>query len=306
MKRLTHILLTFTILGSLVAASPIDDVSRQSSVFSLNGMFNVSWTMSAGSAGSTSHSLMQVTVIRFYERYVVLQTKSGGGRMINAEHLTSLTWEPQEKAVARRAGQPASVNSPLAKAGATNPYAGLVGGTLVNGKKSGVAFHYLHGKVFPPEMIRDRFHDPGTPLPAVSITLVGYVNVPSNMTVKIWHAGGGVNGDWNALYVDNRLLGKVGDDLKKNMIYVTQLKKGVYQVRWVLNGGTFQHNLLKFEDPESGKLLTLFHTGLQRTGTGASTADELVEAASDKTGWPLATSPKGWTLETIPQPDGDK
>jgi hypothetical protein len=64
-------------------------------------------------------------------------------------------------------------------------------------------------------------------------------------------------------------------------------------VRWVLTGGTFQPNVVKFQDAESGKLLTVFHTPAQREASGAAKARIVIEAQGKVDGWPPA--PQAWT-----------
>lgn len=172
---------------------------------------------------------------------------------------------------------------------------GLIGAAQKNGAPTQIAYHYPHGKVFPPALIRDRFHDGEKDLPSVRIELVGYLEVPSESTVDIYHAAGGVNGDHGTLYVDGRLVGQVGDDTVKNVIYTRTLPQGLHEVRWILSGGLFQANLLKFQDARSGELFTLFHTTKQREETGAAKAARIIDAQGDIEGWPPATDPKAWT-----------
>ena len=136
---------------------------------------------------------------------------------------------------------------------------GLIGGSTIDGEKAGIVYRYHHGRLLAADDIRSRFHAGEQPFPDVRIELAGYVDVPRDMTVKIWHAAGGVSNDHGELKIDDRLLGTVGDDLAKNVIYVVKLPQGTHRVRWVLTGGVFQNNLLKFEDPQSGALLEVFH-----------------------------------------------
>lgn len=171
--------------------------------------------------------------------------------------------------------------------------AGLIGTAQKNGEATGIAYHYPHGKVFPPALIRERFHDGEQELPSVRIELVGYVEVAEETTIDIYHAAGGVNGDHGTLYIDDRQLGQVGDDTVKNVIYTLTLPKGTHEVRWLLTGGTFQANLLKMENVKSGELLTLFHTQKQREETGASKAVKTIDAQGYLEGWPPAFST--WT-----------
>jgi hypothetical protein len=172
---------------------------------------------------------------------------------------------------------------------------GLIGAAQKNGEATRIAYHYPHGKIFPPALIRERFHDGEQELPSVRIELVGYVDIAEVTTLDIYHAAGGVNGDHGTLSIDGRLLGQVGDDTVKNVIYSLTLPKGTHEVRWVLTGGLFQPNLLKMQNAKSGELLPLFHTPKQRDETGASHAAKTIDAQGDVEGWPPAFDPKAWT-----------
>jgi hypothetical protein len=172
---------------------------------------------------------------------------------------------------------------------------GLIGAAQRNDEPIRIAYHYPHGRVFPPELIRERFHDGEQDLPAVRIELVGYVEVPRETTVDIFHAAGGVNGDHGTLYLDGRQLGQVGDDTVKNVIYTRTLPAGAHEVRWVLTGGLFQPNLLRFQDAKTGELLHMFHTAEQRETSGAAQADKIIDAQGAVAGWPPATDSKAWT-----------
>jgi len=175
---------------------------------------------------------------------------------------------------------------------------GLIGAAQKNGEATGIAFHYPHGKVFPPALIRDRFHDGEQDLPSVRIELIGNLDVAEETTIDIYHAAGGVNGDHGTLYIDDGQLGQVGDDTVKNVIYTLTLPKGTHKVRWVLTGGLFQPNLLKMQNVKSGELLTLFHTQKQRDLSGANRAVKMIDAQGDVEGWPPAVDAKAWTRVT--------
>jgi hypothetical protein len=176
---------------------------------------------------------------------------------------------------------------------------GLIGGSTINGEKAGIVYRYHHGRLLAADDIRSRFHGSEPPFPGVRIELVGYVNVPHDMTVKIWHAAGGVNGDHGELTIDDRLMGTVGDDLPKNIIYVAKLRQGTHRIRWVLTGGLFQNNLLKFEDPQTGALLEIFHDAGQREASGADSARDIVEADRDPAEWSIAVDPTAWRWDMI-------
>ena len=169
---------------------------------------------------------------------------------------------------------------------AENCKSGLIGTAVKDGEPTRIAYHYPHGKVFPPGLIRDQFHDGELNRPSVQIELVGYVEVPAEMKIDIYHAAGGVNQDHGTLYIDDRQIGQVGDDLAKFIVHTLTLRKGVHHIRWVLTGGTFQPNLLKIQDAKTGELLSVFHTARQLDDTGASKAVKTIDAQGEIDGWP--------------------
>jgi hypothetical protein len=174
---------------------------------------------------------------------------------------------------------------------------GLIGTATIEGEPSGIAFHYEHGKLFPRELLWERFHKTSegrTEFPNVSITLLGQVEIPREMTVKVSQAAGGVNLDHGTLFVGDRQLGQVGDDTAKAEVYLLTLPAGVHPVRWVLTGGTFQNSLLRFEDPATGELLRVFYDGQQHRQSGAAEAREHVEATADPSEWLKALGPASW------------
>jgi hypothetical protein len=192
--------------------------------------------------------------------------------------------------------EPGAPLAPAPRAKESTP--GLIGTATIEGEPSRVAFHYEHGKLFPRELIWDRFHKPtadgGVHRPNISITLLGKVEVPHEMTVKVRQAAGGVNGDHGTLYIGDRQIGQVGDDTAKAEVYVLTLPAGVHPVRWVLTGGTFQNNLLKFEDAQTGELLRVFYDDAQYRESGAAEAREGVEACADPTEWLKALGDSHW------------
>ena len=174
---------------------------------------------------------------------------------------------------------------------------GLIGAALMGGEHSGFVFHYEHGKLLARELIWDRFHKESEGRvyrPGISITLLGYVEVPHAMTLKVHHAAGGVNEDHGTLFVGERQLGQVGDDTAKAEVYILNLPAGIHPVRWVLTGGTFQNSLLKFEEAQSGEMLRVFHDAVQCEESGAAHARELVEANADPTEWLQAVDASHW------------
>ena len=94
-------------------------------------------------------------------------------------------------------------------------------------------------------------------------------------------------------------LGKVGDDIGKSVIYVVKLPQGRHTIRWVLTGGMFQHNMLKFEDPQTGELLRVSHDSAQQQETGAVQATDLVEAGADPREWSKTNDPREWHWEPL-------
>ena len=94
--------------------------------------------------------------------------------------------------------------------------AGLIGTAQKNGQPTGIAYRYPHGKVFPPALIREQFHDGEQELPSVRIELLGYVEVREETTLDIYHAAGGVNRDHGTLFID-------GDELANGIaIHATE------------------------------------------------------------------------------------
>ena len=86
-----------------------------------------------------------------------------------------------------------AVKAVVSKAGS-----GLIGSAKVAGRDSDILFQYVHGKVFNPEPVRSRIDGDFV------LTLRGRLQVPRDMVVKAWHAGGGVSHDVNTLFVDDR------------------------------------------------------------------------------------------------------
>lgn len=202
------------------------------------------------------------------------------------------------------------LDAPHSGGGENTP--GLIGTAHKDGEATRIAYHYPHGKVFPPALIREPFHDGELNRPAVQIELVGYVEVPEDMAVDIYHAAGGVNLDHGTLYIDQRKIGQVGDDMAKFVIYTLTLPEGTHHVRWVLTGGTFQANLLRMQNAKTGELLKMFYTPAQREQTGAGQAVKTIEAQGEVAGWPpdfktWSRLPiKGSDLFSEPDPTGKR
>ncbi len=166
---------------------------------------------------------------------------------------------------------------------------GLVGRVYAKGRETTVVFKYVHGKVFKPQPLRQRVDGDFV------LELRGKLTVPRDMKIEIWHAGGGVNHDVNTLMVGQQQINSVGDNRVKHRIDQVLLKTGVHPVVWRLTGGTFQHNLLKFVDPESGKLIPLEY-GKDEIPRGQ--IKEIVVVGSEKTGWPI---PHNWKIAALSQ-----
>lgn len=171
---------------------------------------------------------------------------------------------------------------PMEKAAIPMAGSGLIGHAVVGGRDSHILFHYQHGKIFNPEPLRKRISGDFV------LQVKGELDVPRDMVVKAWHAGGGVNGDVNTLFVGGRKISSVGDDRSKQAISDLKLKKGAHEVVWELKGGTFRNNLLKFVDPESGKLVPL---GFSKIRLPDVKIKEVVRVGSDRRGWPI---PSDW------------
>ena len=159
---------------------------------------------------------------------------------------------------------------------------GLVGQAKVGGRDCGIMFHYTHGMIFNPEPVRSRIDGDFV------LTLTGSLEVPEDLVVKVFHAGGGVSHDVNTLFVDGEAVSSVGDDRSKHAVDELELTAGVHTVRWQMTGGTFRNNLLKFVDPETDDLIPL------RFVTEEVPDDpirEFVRVGTDKRGWPI---PADW------------
>jgi hypothetical protein len=146
---------------------------------------------------------------------------------------------------------------------------------------------FFHRDVLPLKQIKDR---------SFVVNLTGQLDVPRDMVVKIWHAGGGVSHDECGLYVDGALLGVVGDDREKHNIYEVPLLKGRHNVRWELSGGTFRTNILLFQDPETKSYLPIINFGPE--SISKATADRVVLIQSSRTDWPVSAKPD-WLPDSV-------
>jgi hypothetical protein len=177
---------------------------------------------------------------------------------------------------------------------AVPPGPGLIGRTLRDGKDVGIYFRYEHGKVFRHELVEQKFIaklDEQLPPRGVEVVLQGRLLVPRRMTVRIRHAGGSVSHGVQTLSVDGKELGSVGDDRVKSRVHKLTLDAGAHPVKWVLTGGRFGNNLLRFEDPATGTPLTLAFAAEDLKDVGKPNRSDLTDAASEERGWPI---PQGW------------
>lgn len=158
---------------------------------------------------------------------------------------------------------------------------GLIGRATGDGKDTGVIFRYPHARVFHRDQIPLEVYDHNR----FQISLEGFLEVPRDMTVKVWLAGGGVSHDVNWLYVDGKEIGSTGDNRGKNYNYELPLLKGRHQVKWLLTGGTFRSNILVFLDPQSGQLLPLKNRGI--ASVRRKKDEPLIEINGKDMGWPI-------------------
>jgi hypothetical protein len=86
-------------------------------------------------------------------------------------------------------------------------------------------------------------------------------------------------------------LGSVGDDRQKSRVYALLLEAGTHTVKWVLTGGRFGNNLLRFEEADTGKPLWLSYSAEELKEVGKLSRNEITDAASQERGWPI---PQGW------------
>lgn len=182
---------------------------------------------------------------------------------------------------------------------------GLIGTASVNGPLANILFTYHPGRLWPENMIPELFYD-GEHRPPVTVQLHGYIEIPRDMVMKVWHAGGGVNGDTAELTLGGRSLGIVGDDTLKNVVTTVQLSAGTYDIHWMHTTlGVYRPHYLKFEDAATGESLLVFH--LERlipTVPNLETADR-VEVDGDPSEWQVIDDTSQWyavNLAAVPAP----
>jgi tRNA A-37 threonylcarbamoyl transferase component Bud32 len=170
------------------------------------------------------------------------------------------------------AGAPSDDRSPV----------GLIGRTTVQKKDIGLVFRYRTGEVFGGETVREKVFEYGGGMRRVRIELNGTLRVPKDMTVIAWLAGGSSSGGVHWLYVDGREVGSVGDDRVKNTKYRLPLKKGDYEINWILTGGDFGANsLLQFFDPDL-RPLTVSTSKMQIEAAKAGVVKAMIENSTQR------------------------
>jgi hypothetical protein len=180
------------------------------------------------------------------------------------------------------------------KADPVRPGPGLIGRTSVDGKDIGLVFRYEHGRVFRHELVEEKVVDKldrGFPHRGVEVVLRGRLEVPRAMTVRARMAGGSVSHGIHTLMIDGQEVGSVGDNRQKSRTDLLSLAGGTHPVQWVLRGGRFGNNLLRFEDPQTGDLLPLSFAEENLKEVGPVPAKDVVPVTSDERGWPI---PQGW------------
>jgi hypothetical protein len=173
---------------------------------------------------------------------------------------------------------------------AVEPGPGLIGRTLLEGKDLGIVFRYEHGKVFRHELVERKYAeklDKGLPHRGLEIVLQGRLHVPKEMTVHARHAGGSVSHGVQSLWINGLEIGSVGDNTVKSQIYKLTLEAGTHRVKWILRGGRFGNNLLRFEEPATGKPLSLTFSAEDVKEAGNVPARNVGVANSEERGWPI-------------------
>lgn len=173
---------------------------------------------------------------------------------------------------------------------AIRPGPGLLGRARLDKKDIGIVFRYEHGKVFRHELVEQKFAeklDKELPRRGLEIVLQGRLHLPKDMMVHARMAGGSVSHGVHTLWINGLEMGSVGDDIQKSQIFKLNFEAGTHRVKWVLRGGRFGNNLLRFEDASTGKLLPLNYSEDDVQEAGPFNAKELGIADSQERGWPI-------------------
>lgn len=176
---------------------------------------------------------------------------------------------------------------------------GLTGSAFVDGQQASAVFTYHTGRLWPANLMTDKFYD-GDYRPPITVELSGLIEIPETMPVKIWHAGGGVNGDTSELILGGRSLSIVGDDTVKNIITTITIPAGVYVVQWKhITAGVYREHYLKFANAETDEPIECFNLGYTVPHTDYSGPVMLVDVGSDPAEWPVIGEPSYWTTIDI-------
>jgi len=116
--------------------------------------------------------------------------------------------------------------------------AGLVGRAVVKNQDIGLVVEYEPGKQLNGKEIEEEIKKLGHQMLGVNIALKGMLQVPRDMNVAVWHKGGSSSGGVLTLSIDGKVLGRVGDDAPKDIVYRLPLTAGDHQVTWELAGGS--------------------------------------------------------------------
>jgi hypothetical protein len=182
---------------------------------------------------------------------------------------------------------------------------GLSGSATVDGQQADVVFTYHTGRLWPEQLVPDMFYD-GDHRPPVNVELQGYIEIPQTTQVKIWHAGGGVNGDTAELILGGRSLSIVGDDTVKNVTMTLTIPGGTYFVQWKhVTAGVYRPHYLKFENAETGEPIECFNLGFSIPDSQYSGPVALIDVSGDPAEWGIIGEPSYWTaidFAAVPAP----
>lgn len=180
-----------------------------------------------------------------------------------------------------------------AKDGVIEPNYGLIGRTFVNGKEIGLVFRYEDGKVFDHKLLeRELLEKLGNmPTNRIQVIFQGRLNIPDDIKIKAWFAGGSPTRGVHTLYIDDKRIGTIGDDRTKNTVYELPLKRGTHLIKWELTGGHFGTNLLKMKNSKNNRALTAFFGLDEIRALGGIPERKVIPITQEKHNWP---EPEGW------------